>query len=1014
MENKNGKRGAVIAFFVVIALMISGMIAFNIRDARFAEKLKSLIDTIMSDTWLIASGLLLVLLVVGLLFFALRGFPQKETEKKEIDEETLKTKDPLTGLDNRTCAAKTIHYRIEDVKGLESALIMFDLESMKAVNETYGHDIGDRVIQGFANLLTEYFNENSYIARVGGDEFVVFLWDLETEDRLHSIIEDFFKMIIVKTVDNVQLRCYAGIARLTKETTTFTDLERRADTALNIAKRGAKQRFVFFKESFAKELQRSKRKNLEPFTAEDMTALMRKDSFDTRDAFIWTMENHNIDMLPELLMRNGEGFLMISDAETHEILEVRAGTKDEDAKLLELFIGKNFNELFANGASGDIMLTKESCPHNSFVVSKTHSGALDADFVFRSTLSFVDDRECFVHTFKRVETIDDMAEEYRAASACQNIVSACACPDVSPLDDPNEYFEKELNDICLFFGAEQGFILRMAADMSVTGYNIKDTAALEFNRDIAAYARNHWTGRLVGNPLIFLEITPELDIDRRMKDLFVRENVKNVCLLPLWDGKNLYGYICLKNITRNMGEVPILCTIGVMIKETMKVLYEKDNGRNRRYYDEMTGYLNFEGFKRQMGMINRRRNDVRLAICSFDVIRFKYINEVFGYDVGDIVLNNVADMFSRNLEEEEFMCRVSADKFCALLTYHDDHKLYERMRAFVEAVSEFFKLNYEGKFIVELAMGIYRLPSGAKESVDSMLNMAVIARKRAKQEIGTRVRFYDEELSNAAKREIKLETEMEEAIKNNEFRVYLQPQVHIGPDSESEATATYRAEALCRWIRNGKMYATPGEFIPLFEHDGRITKLDMYMIENVCNVIRRFREVEHINSCLAVNVSRATLLQPDFIDRFEALADEYGILPGELEMEFTEGTAATDFDMFNEVIDRLKKRGVCCAMDDFGSEYSSLSVLQNLSLDVLKLDKKFFETAVETGTRQDSIVRDTITMAKNLNMMTVAEGIEDDEQIEQLKRASCDYIQGFAYARPMPVPEYINWVKKRG
>ena len=147
------------------------------------------------------------------------------------------------------------------------------------------------------------------------------------------------------------------------------------------------------------------------------------------------------------------------------------------------------------------------------------------------------------------------------------------------------------------------------------------------------------------------------------------------------------------------------------------------------------------------------------------------------------------------------------------------------------------------------------------------------------------------------------------------------------------------------------------------------------------------------------------------MENFKELLNRYEIEPGEIEIEITEGTAIRDYEKFDEVIKKLNAMNVYVAMDDFGSEYSSLNVLQNLSLDVLKLDKKFFENVSEKD-RHDAVVKGTIGLAKDLKMMTVAEGIETQDQIAALKEADCDFIQGFVFARPMPVHEYVDWIRK--
>ena len=197
----------------------------------------------------------------------------------------------------------------------------------------------------------------------------------------------------------------------------------------------------------------------------------------------------------------------------------------------------------------------------------------------------------------------------------------------------------------------------------------------------------------------------------------------------------------------------------------------------------------------------------------------------------------------------------------------------------------------------------------------------------------------------------------------------------------------------------------PDQFIPLFEHNGMITQLDRLMFEKACAWLHAYLKEGRPPINLAVNVSRLDLFQDDFLDWYTAVKQRYAIPDGLLELEFTESVMLKDDQIFLHVVEELRRRGFICSLDDFGSGYSSLNILKNLPIQVLKLDILFFRQSVDIG-RERIIIRNILTMAHELQMKTIAEGVETAEQVEFLKAAGCDIVQGYVYFKPMPLASF--------
>ena len=245
-----------------------------------------------------------------------------------------------------------------------------------------------------------------------------------------------------------------------------------------------------------------------------------------------------------------------------------------------------------------------------------------------------------------------------------------------------------------------------------------------------------------------------------------------------------------------------------------------------------------------------------------------------------------------------------------------------------------------------------------------------------------------------------LEAEAEPAIRNGEFRLYMQPKVDI-----QNGNRICGAEVLVRWQNPRLGLIPPGRFIPLFEKSDLIIKLDRYMFEQACIWLKSYLDGGGRPVNIAVNVSKVGIFQPGFVEYYAAVKKKYGIPDHMLELEFTENILAVDTELFSDLVIKLRKEGFLCSLDDFGSGYSSLNLLKDLPVDALKLDILFFRKSRDVR-RERIVVSNFINMAKQLNITTIAEGVEEEDTVEFLQNADCDVIQGYIFAKPMPKEEF--------
>ena len=382
--------------------------------------------------------------------------------------------------------------------------------------------------------------------------------------------------------------------------------------------------------------------------------------------------------------------------------------------------------------------------------------------------------------------------------------------------------------------------------------------------------------------------------------------------------------------------------------------------------------------------------------CVINVAKSKAINEMYGEAVGDELLNFFIESLKVLCTSEQMFARLTADVFMVMTAYETKQDLLD----FVE----FIRTNLLGYKNME-----YRLVFGIAFVKDKNENLrkygdrASLARQSIKANAMEYVIFHDETMTQKVLSAKRVEDNMEKALENHEFVMYLQPKF----DMDTEKIVG--AEALVRWVKPGKGIIPPMEFIPVFEKNGFVTRLDMYICEEACKVIRSWIDNGIEPVPISVNMSRANMKNDEYLKRLETLVYGYDIPKELLEIEITETVEGEDVE---EAILGLKKHGYKLLMDDFGSGYSSLNTLKDTQFDIIKIDREFLQDFVGSD-RGKVIVEHTIQMTKSIGLDIVAEGVENPEQARFLVESGCRVAQGFYYAKPMPVEDFDRLYKEK-
>ena len=419
------------------------------------------------------------------------------------------------------------------------------------------------------------------------------------------------------------------------------------------------------------------------------------------------------------------------------------------------------------------------------------------------------------------------------------------------------------------------------------------------------------------------------------------------------------------------------------------------------FIDPLTECSNLNKLKMDLPKMLAENKDSAFAMVLLDIDKFKVINELYGFRQGDMVLIHISNVLKEHLGPNEPFARLSGDKFIFIIEYKNKEEIENRIQNICKEIKNCYAstdLNYEiivncGVFMVERGLPFYL-----------MLDRAHLACSEAKKDKSVSFAFYRDYSRKQILTEKSIENSMREALQNNQFKIYFQPKVNL------KTLKMDGAEVLVRWLHPAKGLIAPDLFIPIFERNGFILDLDMFMLKNSAQMLRSCLDEGLEPVRLAVNFSRLHINNPKFCEEFKQTADFYQIPPHLLEAEITETTLLDNLDKMKEVIETFHQNGYLISIDDFGAGYSSLNVLKSLHFDTLKLDKEFLKTDGEEK-RAEDIISGAVKMIKSLDVTIVAEGVETVKQAEFLRDIGCDRGQGFLFSKPIPLEEFKDMLK---
>lgn len=450
-----------------------------------------------------------------------------------------------------------------------------------------------------------------------------------------------------------------------------------------------------------------------------------------------------------------------------------------------------------------------------------------------------------------------------------------------------------------------------------------------------------------------------------------------------------------------------LTIISRIVSDTLEKQNSEMRIRFMAYYDNLTKLPNRQLFYDRAHQAIRlaRRNNKVVGIIFLDLDFFKSINDTMGHDGGDLLIQTIAQKLTHVLRKSDTVARFGGDEFLIMLNSIDNiEDISKAADKILDIFHEPIILKGQEIFITASA-GISVFPADGKDT-ESLIKNADIAMYTAKEKGKNQYAFCSTNMKETVKYRMNLSNNLYRALDNNELQVYYQPQI----DLQTEKIMGF--EALLRWFHPDYGMILPMEFIPLAEQTGLINSIGNWVLDTACAQTVAWNNMGFHDLRIAVNLSVVQLRNPNLVTQVDSILKKTGIDPGQVELEITESVMAREPDYIIRILNDLKKLGVSISIDDFGTEYSSLNRLKMLPVDKLKMDIQFVQ-GIDKSPKDKAISLVIINLAKNLDLKLVAEGVENNTQLDFLKNRMCDEVQGFYYYKPMPSSEIEKILRNR-
>ena len=874
--------------------------------------------------------------------------------------------DPLTGVLNRATFSSALSRMLRDSrKGAQHALMMLDIDGFKLLNDVFGHAAGDQALIEIANALRSVLRHGDLLGRLGGDEFLVCLWDVPYDAVIEKKARQICALLRKTYSREVTISASIGVVVWPRDGTDFDTLYRKADKALYTVKESGRNSFAFFREEMEDAPARSGIVREQAEESAPVPAVKRR---------MLIVDDNEINL--QILTNLFQGDFRVDQA--------RDG-------------GEALVRLRHYGASLSVLLLDLLMPGiDGFTVLERMQSSPELKSIPVIVVSGESERETSLRAIKCG------AADYITKPVDPDLIRLRVQAAISKSE--NERLRAQNSYLLLQSGEEAKYrtVLESTGTLVVeydwlSGVFTYDAA---IGRSLAGQydRRGLWDVLLQDKVAAEADVTALEALVRGVTDAQGDDSGDQLLLMKTPAGESHWFRV---NVFKRTDEFKLSNKLILTFNDVNDEMKSQEQLRFQAERDELTTLYNRRTFLKKTEKLVREKPAGTYILSVGDIDGFKAINDRLGHAEGDRLLCRLAEKLRVTARELKGLCgRMGNDLFALLLP--NTEPVRRSMDAYVRQLMADTMTDME----LSCSVGCYTVDDPAL-SADSMLDRAALAKQTIKGSYAVKTAWYDETMRQTLLREQAITAGMEAALAAGQFEVYLQPQYN------HTSGRIYGAEALVRWRHPERGMIPPSEFVPLFERNGFITRLDNFVWERTAALMHAWREQGLELLPVSVNVSRQDTDDPQLCDKLSDILTRYDIPRQLFRLEITESLFVENTSALLEVVTRLQERGFIIEMDDFGSGYSSLNILKDIPVDILKMDMRFFSASGDPE-RSSTILNAVMRMARWLDIPVVAEGVELRQQADHLASIGCKLIQGYLYARPMPPEEFVTLLSRGG
>lgn len=908
--------------------------------------------------------------VFGLLY--IKNIDAKKRQEFALAHDA--TFDQLTDIYNRKAAQSSIVEYLRMVDKRESyAFMILDLDNFKTVNEAHGHNVGDQALIKLADALATLFRKNDIAGRFGGDEFILLMKGVSSEEWVAKRLEELIR-ILAEEEETQFLTCSIGIAYATGPS-TYDHLFRKADIALYEAKNSGKGCYRFFDEESSGLIDR--RKQLLDSDASTFEHI--PDITDIQPFYTGSFES-DTEGIASLVSTEGDIAYLV-DVDSFDLICGNQAFYDRVGMTEKQCTGLKCYEIMHRRETPCPFCGKVNWARDKFFMWKNYNSILEQEFLIKNKLVTWNNQEVMLalaidmsNNKSIVDSLDTgVMETHAVLEGVQRMTGS---------ETLVEAVDNALESIGTFFRASTVRLWhRPETAEPYQCVNAWPKDAIVLNDDYQQEAAR-WIENLSWGNCIDLE-NPEAMLCHSyvMYQHMKTNDIRNQRWIRIMGGEGEPDCISIGGISSNFQNVSFLNSFCVFLKNELSKRSFTEKTMHAILHDDLTDLMSRRCFETFIFDFEPDPvSSVGVVVANFD--NLKGINESRGFKTGNYYIMQFADMMREALGEYN-LYRIDGDEFLAV-AINEDKLALDRA---VEVLEE--KIKDSGLFTVSLGVAWDNIENDPSVLLEQATHAMQVNKKQHRDMYGKH-----EGVSHR-----RMLSELLASLEKGDFKAFLQPKVDL------ETRKVVGAEALIRFEDEIHGIIPPAKFIDLLEKNDLIRYIDMFVLEETCKLLEKWQRRNITLPVVSLNFSRFTLLERDIASSVEAIVSKYDISKKNIEIEITESAVVIGKSILYQAAHDLYSAGYSISLDDFGTKYTNLSILADIDFDMLKLDRSLIN-ALEDQQKYRAILENVISMCDSLGIGVIAEGVETEAQAQILRELNCKYGQGYLYGKPMPALEF--------